>query len=444
MLPASLLLVYTFISAWFLGTTLTKDMRMDAVFPPVVVPSDSGLPGGHLLPLGCQRQPDGPVKEYAEPLTPLEFWDRHARDYVPLVYRQAVTKAPAVVNWRSDEYIREKYGDLDVLVEKKNEDRASRPHRMSLSEFLDNYQREDWYVVSLLPDPMRAEMQVPRSLLCGTFKKNILESNLWLSAGGTKSLLHYDADHNLHCLITGRKDFIMIDSKYEDLLDMDQKKQHSGSSFSHLDMDRIDLLAHPQVAAVPWTWATLLPGDCIFIPAGYFHQVRSYGRSVAATIMWAPLKNFNDSDCATADIDAYTSLSDVQLQWTYKKGDKSIDMGFMDVEILRQAFLEIMADRHSTKFTKELLAHYYEFAVVDEEEDGEIDEEDLKVVNKMFGVLDKDKIGYVTRQELENLDVEVLKDVARILDEPHGPVTENDDVNTRDVHTGDVTTREEL
>eukprot|EP00058_Branchiostoma_floridae_P010592 XP_002596080.1 hypothetical protein BRAFLDRAFT_118058 [Branchiostoma floridae] len=433
MLLSTILLAHTFISVCFLGTTTSKDMRMDVVFPPVVEPSDSTLPDGHLLPLGCQREPDGPVKEYAEPLTPIEFWNLHAKDYVPLVYRQAITKAPAVTNWQNDEYIREKYGDLDVLVEKKNEDRGARPTRMTLSNFLDNYQLEDWYVVSLLPDPMRAEMQVPRSLLCGTFKKSILESNLWLSAGGTKSLLHYDADHNLHCLISGRKDFIMIDSKYDDQLVMADKRQYSGSSFSHLDMDRIDLLAYPQVSDVPWTWATLLPGDCIFIPSGYFHQVRSYGRSVAATIMWDPVKKFNDSDCATADIDAYTALSDVQLQWTYKKGDKSIDMGFFNVEIeLREALLNLMAQRNSTKLTKELFTIFYEQVVVDEDEDGDITEGHMKVINKMFGILDKSKTGYLMRQELESLDIEVLKDVARIIDEPHGPVRENDDVNKRD------------
>ena len=39
-----------------------------------------------------------------------------------------------------------------------------------------------------------------------------------MSSGGTRSVIHYDADHNLHCLVSGRKDFIMIERKYaEDL-----------------------------------------------------------------------------------------------------------------------------------------------------------------------------------------------------------------------------------
>ncbi|CAH1264201.1 TYW5 [Branchiostoma lanceolatum] len=228
-------------------------------------------------------------------------------------YRQAIAKAPAVTNWQRDEYIREKYGDLDVLIEKKIEDRMNPVRlRMPLSEFLDNYHDKQWYVVSLLPDPMRAEMQVPRSLLCGNFKDSILESNLWLSSGGTRSVLHYDADHNLHCLISGRKDFIMIPNKYTDKLDLADNKK-AGSGFTHMNVDKVDLVKNPEVSEVPWTWATLQPGDCIFIPSRYFHQVRSYGRSVAATIMWDPFPEFNYSDCATIDIDKYTALSDVRL-----------------------------------------------------------------------------------------------------------------------------------
>ena len=61
-------------------------------------------------------------------------------------------------------------------------------------------------------------IQVPYCLLCGSFLDYIHETNFWMSSGGTRSVIHYDADHNLHCLVSGRKDFIMIERKYaEDL-----------------------------------------------------------------------------------------------------------------------------------------------------------------------------------------------------------------------------------
>ena len=30
----------------------------------------------------------------------------------------------------------------------------------------------------------------------------------------------------------------------------------------------INMFQHPDVAKVQWTWASLNPGDCIYIPAG--------------------------------------------------------------------------------------------------------------------------------------------------------------------------------
>lgn len=67
----------------------------------------------------------------------------------------------------------------------------------------------DVHVTCLLSDT-----QVPPCLLCGTFLDYVHETNFWMSSGGTRSVIHYDADHNLHCLVAGHKDFIMIEKKY--------------------------------------------------------------------------------------------------------------------------------------------------------------------------------------------------------------------------------------
>lgn len=68
--------------------------------------------------------------------------------------------------------------------------------------------------------------------------------------------------------------------------------------------------------------------------AGYLHQVRSYGRSISETLLFTPTRWFNDSDCETTDL-GYTSLADVELKWTYVKGQKEIEMGYMNPELIR-------------------------------------------------------------------------------------------------------------
>lgn len=138
---------------------------------------------------------------------------------------------------------------------------------MSLKKFLQNYRIEDWYLRGIMPEEMQAEAPIARLLNCGPYiyddsdaeaesggeaddeaaaKKKfrarltkeilggsddvdekstndnnnkeyvmpkiaqLVEPYVWMSAGETSSLLHSHPEHNLHCVLDGRKDFILI------------------------------------------------------------------------------------------------------------------------------------------------------------------------------------------------------------------------------------------
>ena len=129
-----------------------------AIFPPQLV-EVAGEPLGHFKPYGHQRAPEGPVKEYNKPLPADEFWQSHVKPHIPLVYRQAIKQSPAIKDW-TDMYLAKKYGDLDVLVELKKENRTFTSGRMRLKDFLKLYQHEELYVVSMLPSEMMVDIQV--------------------------------------------------------------------------------------------------------------------------------------------------------------------------------------------------------------------------------------------------------------------------------------------
>ena len=47
---------------------------------------------------------------------------------------------------------------------------------------------------------------------------------------------------------------------------------HPGAGYSQIDMDMVNMFKYRQVAEIPWKWATLKPGDCIYVPASeYIH-----------------------------------------------------------------------------------------------------------------------------------------------------------------------------
>ena len=133
----------------------------DVVFPPNFLPSsDASIPAGHLQMFGLQRSPKGSVVQYNTVLKPQEFWDKHVSRYEPLVFRGALAKSPALKKW-TDEYLKAKYGDLDVLTELKTENRTHGvTARMLLGDFIDVYKTKNLYVVTVLPDPMRQDLPV--------------------------------------------------------------------------------------------------------------------------------------------------------------------------------------------------------------------------------------------------------------------------------------------
>lgn len=369
---------------------------------------------------GLQRPPNGPVVEYNTVLKPQQFWETHVSQNRPLVFRQALVDSPALKKW-TDEYLKEKYGDLDVLTELKTENRThGMTSRMLLGDFIDVYADKNLYVVTVLPDPMRQDLPVLPCIMCGTFKDFLHELNFWMSSGGTRSVIHFDADHNVHCLIAGRKDFMMINQEFSKYLNVTQPPQF-GSGFSIANPDAIDLNLFPDISKVEWTYSTLGPGDCIYIPSGYIHQVRSYkgNRTISATMLFtASIDNsFDNSSCENETYE-YRPLSEANVHWTYKKGDKTIDMGYQNVETFRQS---ILASFENEKFlTEERFKEVIEDMF-------EMDEHDLQAIqrdtNKIYReFLDPSGKGYVTREEIKALSQDTLKEIARRTEPPHGPV----------------------
>ena len=160
------MIIYFLINLIFAESFLTAqtneypDLLSRAKFPPPIEESNSEIPIGHKQPIGWQRAPESPVQEYAEVIDTVSFWKNHVKPRVPLVYRGVIKDSPAISLWKNDDYIAEHYGDLDVLVEHKREDRTSSSGRMVLKDFLKNYKKDDLYIVTMFPTEMMHQVKV--------------------------------------------------------------------------------------------------------------------------------------------------------------------------------------------------------------------------------------------------------------------------------------------
>jgi len=178
------------------------------------------VPKGHGEQLGKHRGSDGHVDILNTIPSPQHFWEQYASQRKPVVFRGVAKNFPAFSLW-TDSYLKEHYGELEVKLEAKKEkdktpvgDRGV--GRDTIESFLNTYVQKDSYMVSQLPDPLAKEVRVLPCLMCGSFAERILEANLWISSGGTKSMLHKDADNAINCLLNGTKDWILIHPENEE------------------------------------------------------------------------------------------------------------------------------------------------------------------------------------------------------------------------------------
>ena len=113
---------------------------------------------------------------------------------------------------------------------------------------------------------MWPDVTVISPLTCGLLKDRLVEVDLWMSGGGTKSILHKDAYNAINCLYNGTKKWKLIEYKYEDKIYKAWEPPQMVGGFSRINVLSVDLLKYPKVSEVPWSFLTVNAGDCLFLP----------------------------------------------------------------------------------------------------------------------------------------------------------------------------------
>lgn len=104
--------------------------------------------------------------------------------------------------------------------------------------------------------------------------KLLIITNLWIGAGGNVSQLHYDMPENLLSQVRGRKRILLFEPKQTSFLypfPAHSKIPH----MSRLNLDQPDAKKFPKFQKAKYTECILEPGEMLFIPAFWWHQVYS-------------------------------------------------------------------------------------------------------------------------------------------------------------------------
>lgn len=111
------------------------------------------------------------------------------------------------------------------------------------------------------------------------------EQRLWAGPAGTMTPLHIDLSHNFFVQLVGRKRFMLLDPSHHAAVGFPDYRL-AKLRRSALDLERPDLDRYPSMRDAQIKVVELGPGDALFLPHSWWHQVRSLEDSVSLSHWW--------------------------------------------------------------------------------------------------------------------------------------------------------------
>jgi len=224
-----------------------------------------------------------------------EFLDRYYAANRPVILTGEMSSWPALAKWTPD-YLKQAVGSKTV------EFQGDRTKSGQFEIYKDAHRREmpfDRFVDLLLRpgagndayltaynsarnrealSALHPDMGFPDKFL--TREVDDPNGMMWIGPAGTLTSLHHDLTNNLIAQLVGRKRLLVLPAAEVGKL---YNHLHVFSEIADLEDPAVALSQFPRLADARFSVVTLMPGEMIFMPLAWWHQVRSIDFSVTVT-----------------------------------------------------------------------------------------------------------------------------------------------------------------
>jgi hypothetical protein len=232
-----------------------------------------------------------------------EFVERYVAGCRPVVFTDAARDWPALARW-SPADLKARFGAHEVEIQaernadpKYEQNKLALKRKVWLADFVDQVlaggATNDYYLTAnneVLRRPEFAPLLEDIGTLPPLFDRAHLaaESSFWFGPAGTVTPLHHDTLMLCHTQIVGRKRWRFVSP-----LQWAQVYNHSGV-FSPVDVDAPDFVRHPAFRDARVLEVVVEPGETMFLPLGWWHQVASLDVSLSFSFSNLALPNRYD------------------------------------------------------------------------------------------------------------------------------------------------------
>lgn len=229
-----------------------------------------------------------------------EFVEKYVVGSRPLVLTGVARDWPALQRW-SPQDLRERFGHLQVEIQAErsadpNYEVNKLDHRRSvgLANFVDQVlaggTTNDYYLTAnneMLARPEFAPILADIGSLPAFCDPSQLarRASFWFGPAGTVTPLHHDTLMLCHTQIVGRKRWRFISPLQTPLL------YNHFEVYSPIDLDRPDLARYPLFSQATVLEVIVEPGETVFLPLGWWHQVTALDVSLSFSFSNLALPN---------------------------------------------------------------------------------------------------------------------------------------------------------
>jgi hypothetical protein len=242
------------------------------------------------LQLLWQSAPDYAVVEKREQLSREEFVERYVRGCRPVIITGLARDWPALKRWSAQD-LKQRFGHLEVEVQAERQadpqyevNKLQHRRRVRLGDFVDQVlaagPSNDHYLTAnneLLRRPEFAPLLADIGSLpdyCDA-RQLARSCSFWFGPAGTVTPLHHDTLMLFHTQVVGRKRWRFVSPLETPRL------YNYYDVYSPVDIDRPDLNRYPDFAQVKVLDAIVEPGETMFLPLGWWHQVTALDLSLS-------------------------------------------------------------------------------------------------------------------------------------------------------------------
>jgi len=221
------------------------------------------------------------------------FFDQYYSRNRPVVLPGAMASCDAVRTWSPD-FFAEHYSHVEVQItsgrdatpdyERRYREMVRTVSMRQLAERLvSEPESNDFYLIARNNffdnprlRPLRDALRPPAGIIDDRDRRPGA-AKLWIGPKGTVTPLHFDEHSILFAQVHGRKHFKLVPS-----FDYPRMYVHH-TYYSEVDPEQVDARRHPLFADASVMDVIVEPGDCLFLPVGWWHWARSLSVSISAT-----------------------------------------------------------------------------------------------------------------------------------------------------------------